>query len=195
MIINADGTDPRPLASLPEYTCGSSACLPDGSKISFDCWHSFLGDDYTKSHIYVANSDGSSPRDLGDGTLSSWSPEGKRIAYSRYSPNSGIWVMKADGTDTQLIDAEGWSADWSPKADELAYILGANICVCDLKTKKQRNLLDKEYSGIYWGVAWSPDGRWICFQGTLPGGGSELALVDAQGQAKGFKNPAARQGY
>jgi Tol biopolymer transport system component len=172
---------------LPEYVCGSSHWSPDGSKISFDCWHAFVGDDWGQSHVYVAKADGSSPKDLGDGTLSSWSPDGKRIVYSRYSPNNGIWVMNADGTSPALIDSDGWSADWLPKSDELAYTLGSNICVYDLKANKRRNLLDKEYSGIYWGLSWSPDGRRICFQGTLPGGGSELALVDAEGQAKGFK--------
>jgi uncharacterized protein (TIGR03067 family) len=187
MIINADGTSPRPLTSLPEYTCAASHWSPDGGKISFDCWHSFVGDDQTKCHIYVVNSDGTSPKDLGDGCLSSWSPDGKRIAYYRYPPNNGIWVMNADGTDNRQIDAEGRSADWSPKSDELAYTVGSNICVYDLKTKKRRNLLNKEYNLIRWGLAFSPDARWICFHGTLPDGSYELALVDAQGQTKGFK--------
>jgi TolB protein len=187
MIIGADGTNPRPLTDLQEYTFGSSDWSPDGGKISADCWRSFVGNDYAKSHIYVFKSDGSSPKDLGDGTLSSWSPDGKRISYSRYSPNNGIWVMNADGTENQLLASDGWSSDWSPKTDELAYTVGSNICVHDLKTNKRRNLIDKIYNGIYWGLAWSPDGQWICFQGTLPDGGSELALVSAKGQAKGFK--------
>jgi hypothetical protein len=70
MIIGADGTNLRPLTDLPEYTCGSSDWSFEGAKISFDCWHSFFGDDYANSHIYAANADGSSPNDLGDGTLS-----------------------------------------------------------------------------------------------------------------------------
>jgi Tol biopolymer transport system component len=36
-------------------------------------------------------------------------------------------------------------------------------------------------------IAFSPDGKWICFHGTLPDGSYEIALVDAQGEAKGFK--------
>jgi uncharacterized protein (TIGR03067 family) len=186
MIINADGTNPRPLTSLPEYTCAASHWSPDGSKISFDCWHSFVGDDWPKSHIFVVNSDGTSPKDLGDGCLSSWSPDGKRIAYYRYPPNNGIWVMNADGTDNRLIDAQGRSADWSPKSDEVAYTIGSNIRVYDLKTNTRRNLLNKKYGLIRWGLAFSPDGRWICFHGTLPDSSFELALVDAQDDAKGF---------
>jgi len=107
MIINADGTSPRPLTSLPEYTCAASHWSPDGGKISFDCWHSFVGDDQTKCHIYVVNSDGTSPKDLGDGCLSSWSPDGKRIAYYRYPPNNGIWVMNADGTGKHALTDKG----------------------------------------------------------------------------------------
>jgi TolB protein len=188
MVMNADGTELRLLLSMPEYTsCGAPKWSRDGAKIVFDARRSLFGDVGLLTHVFSVNADGTSPTDLGDGCLPSWSPDGKRIAFSRYSPVSGIWVMNADGTDKQLIDDNGWGADWSPKDDKLAYSQGANICIYDLKSKQRRYLLDKERSHIYWGLAWSPDGNWICYKGTLPDGGPEIALVHAEGQAKGFK--------
>ena len=40
---------------------------------------------------------------------------------------------------------------------------------------------------IYWGMAWSPDGRWIAFKGVTPEEHAELAVVHAEGQEKGFR--------
>jgi uncharacterized protein (TIGR03067 family) len=188
MILSANGTDLHTLLSMPEYTSlGSPEWSHDGSKITFDCWRSLFGENYGSSHVFVVNSDGSKPKDLGDGTLPSWSPDGKQIVYSRYSSTRGIWVMNADGSDNHLIDPDGWSADWSPKKDELAYTVNTDLCVHDLKTRQRRILLEKEYSQVLWGLSWSPDGQWICFKGNLPDGSSEVAIVHADGQAKGFK--------
>lgn len=165
MLVNIDGSNLHPLGSLPAYGFGTSDWSPDGKKIAVDTWNMLIGDDWPQSHVYVLNADGSSPTDLGDGTLPSWLPDGKRITYSRRNPSGRIWIMNADGSDKQMIDENGWSSDWSPKKDkdEIAFTSGNNICVLDLKTKQRRMILKKEYNGIYWGIVWSPDGQWICF--------------------------------
>jgi Tol biopolymer transport system component len=99
--------------------------------------------------------------------------------------------MNADGTNMESIEARGGSVDWSPKNAELAYSTndgdGANLWVRDLKTLESRSLLEKKYQQIHWGFSWSPDGEWIGFQGILPGGRSEVAVVHARGQAKGYR--------
>ena len=192
MMINSDGTNLRTLFSMPEFTsAGSPEWSHDGGKITFDSWRSIYGEDYGKSHVFTVNADGKSPKDLGDGTLPSWSPDGKQITFCRYSPNYGIWVMNTDGSNLHTIDVQGWGPDWSPKNDELAYTTsaggGANICVHDLKTNDRRYLLKKQYSQIYWGLSWSSDGQWICYEGVLPDGSSEVAVVHRDGESKGFK--------
>jgi Tol biopolymer transport system component len=48
-------------------------------------------------------------------------------------------------------------------------------------------LLDRPYRGINWGLAWSPDGAWIAFKGSLPNGSPEIAAVSVEGEEKGFK--------
>jgi TolB protein len=158
----------------------------DGKQIAFDTWKGIFGESLTDVHIIVTDSEGKDLKDLGQGAMPSFSPDGKKIAYSKYEPR-GVYVMNADGTGEQLIDSEGWCAKWSPKKDELLYTVndsaGANICVKDLKTGDQRILLKTQYQSIYWGLSWSPDGQWICFNGN----GTDVAVVNADGEEKGFK--------
>ncbi|NOX56377.1 MAG: hypothetical protein GXP27_18415, partial [Planctomycetes bacterium] len=96
-IMNRDGTDLRPLVSIPEYTAhGSPAFTPDGKRIAFDAWRSGRGETYVNAHIFVADANGGNVRDLGPGAMPSWSPGGNRIVFSCYQPR-GVWIMHADG--------------------------------------------------------------------------------------------------
>jgi len=191
MVIDVDDGKSHSLMSIPEYTtCGSPNWSHDGSKIAFDAWRSLFGEAYTSSHVFVVNADGSEPKDLGDGALPSFSPDGKRIAYARYDQNAGVWMMNADGSDKHSIDSGNFfCARWSPKGDYLVYGSedNKNIYIRDLNSNERRALLEKKYNQIYWGFCWSPDAKWICFKGDVENGGSEVALVSAEGQAKGFK--------
>jgi uncharacterized protein (TIGR03067 family) len=199
-VIGADGSELRQMPSTGEYlSCSSPKCSRDG-KIAYNACRKVFGENWNSCHIFAANADGSSPKDLVDGNMSNWSPDGKQIAFSRYS-TGGVWMINFDGSDLKLIDREGWSVDWSPKnQDEVAYILSdegpvvdirgatsGKIVVRNLKTNKVRTVLDKQYSVINWGLCWSPDGQWICFQADLPEGGPQLAIVNSEGQSKGFK--------
>jgi uncharacterized protein (TIGR03067 family) len=192
LMMNADGSNRRPFAVMSDYTsCGSPRWSRDGRKLVFDGWRSWTGQDYYQSHVFVIDADGSGPKDLGDGSLPSMSPDGKRIAYVRFGGNFGVWIMNADGSNKESIRERGGSVDWSPKKAELVYSTnddgGGNLCVRDLKTQETRTLLEKKYQQIHWGLSWSPDGEWIAFQGTLPGGRTEAAVVHAEGQAKGYR--------
>lgn len=191
-ISNPDGSDLQTFTTMSEFTaCGSPAWSHDGKNVALDAWRSLYGESYYNSHIIVVNSDGKNPKDLGDGAMPSWSTDGKRIAFSRYISGNSVWIMNADGSDIREIEQNAWCIRWSPKKDEVAYTKyggnGANICILDLKTKDRRYLLNKDYRQIYWGFAWSLDTKWICFQGVLPDGSNETAIVSTAGQEKGFK--------
>lgn len=190
-VMNIDGTNRRRLASKPDFTAlGSPDWSRDGKRMAYDTWRPAYGETYREAHVFVANADGSNCQDLGDGAMPSWSPDGKRLAMSRYSPNYGVWVMNADGSGKEQVDQSGWSIEWCPQGNRVAYTVyreGANILVRDLGKGEGRTLLDKTYRQIYWGMAWSPDGQWIAFKGITPENQAELAAVHVEGQAKGFK--------
>ena len=86
-VMDADGRNLRPFVSYPEYTAhGSPAWSCDGSQLAFDAWRSIHGETYLDAHIFVCNADGTQPRDIGVGTMPSWSPDGNRIVFSKYDP-------------------------------------------------------------------------------------------------------------
>ena len=123
------------------------------------------------------------------GAMPSWSPDGNRIVFSNYSPR-GVWIMNADGTGRELLDADGWGGEWCPKGEMIAYSVsanGANIAVRDLATSASVTLLDDRYTTIFWGMGWSPDGQWIAFKAPTRDGTTELALVHVEGHKQGFR--------
>jgi TolB protein len=190
-VISADGSDPHQLAGVPDSMgTGSPDWSHDGKRIAFDGWQPAFGEDWGQAHVFVINADGSSLKDLGPGAMPSWSPDDKQLTYCQYGPDRGVWIMNADGSGRRQIDANGWGSQWSPKRNEIAYTVhdgGAALWVHDVAKNEHRELLERSYNQIYWGLTWSPDGRWVCFKGVLSEGGSEIAAVSAEGEQKGFK--------
>jgi len=192
-IAKSDGSEAKPLDILPEYVYhGSPRWSPDGKRIVFNVWKH--GENHTAGQIAVVSTDGSNPRVLIDGLLPSFSPQGDRIAFSRLGPNSGVWVMGAEGPDTDLkqIDANGWGTDWSPDG-KLVYstttATGANLVVFDPADDSRRLLFDEQkspYKNLFWNMAWSPDGRRIVFKGLSTADKYEVGLVDARGAKQGL---------
>jgi Tol biopolymer transport system component len=149
-----------------------------------------MGEGTSDAHVFVVNTDGSGVKDLGPGAMPSWSPDDKRITFSHYSSPQSVWIMNADGSDRHEIEGGGaWSAKWSPRAGEIAYIAygEARLCIYDVAKKEHRELEHRAYQTIYWGQSWSPDGKWLCFKGVLPDGGNEIAALSVEGEAKGLK--------
>ena len=73
--------------------------------------------------IYVINADGTGLRQLTDGLDPAWSPDGKRVAFTRWrKPSPGIYVIDEDGkNETQVFGSEMTKSPvWSPDGKRLA---------------------------------------------------------------------------
>jgi Tol biopolymer transport system component len=193
-VMNADGTEVKPLVNMDDYDGhGSPTFSADGSKIAFDAWRASAGESSSNAHVFVANADGSEPKDLGPGAMPSFSPDGKRLAFTRYDP-SGVWIMNADGGEAEMIDAQGWSGHFSPDGRALAYAFnsdGGDVAIFDLKSRARRTILegdqDDDYVYVRWNLCWSPDGKQVCFKAQKADDTCDLAVCEVEGSAKGFK--------
>ncbi|MDE3088103.1 MAG: PD40 domain-containing protein [Chloroflexota bacterium] len=73
--------------------------------------------------IYTVNGDGSNLTRVESGLDPSWSPDGKWIAFSRWSAPAGLYIANADGSNEQAIfDAQQLlSPQWSPDGTRIIF--------------------------------------------------------------------------
>ena len=97
---------------------------PDGKKIVF---RRMLGE--LNSEVFVANGDGSDPRNLTSNPAfdgwPSWSPDGSQIVFaSNRRANYQIFIMNADGSAVRLVaNTEGRATEprWSPDGKSIDF--------------------------------------------------------------------------
>lgn len=130
-----------------------------------------------------------------------WSPDGSRIAFTRYDQAAGIarsdlFVVDPDGSDLrQVTDSDGYKVDglaWSPDGSRLAFHrtsrrgaspAPAGIYTVDAGGTELTRLLPTDQrrglERLRW-PAWSPDGSTLALAAGGRGAG-DLFLVDADG--------------
>ena len=100
----------------------------------------------------------------------SWSPDGKRLAFSSPDKNGvwHVWIVSKDGSNLQQI-SPGIQARWAPDGGRLVFSKEST-------TKKGKNwdiyIVNIDGSGVTqittddtqeFQPDWSPDGNWICY--------------------------------
>ena len=112
---------PRQITFLPRASISHAALSPDGARVAYVSIESGNG------QIWVANSDGSSARQLTNNMATNfwpfWSPDGQTVAFTSMRPGpADIWKVSASGgTAVQLTHSDGFRGDWSPEGGRIAY--------------------------------------------------------------------------
>jgi Tol biopolymer transport system component len=168
--INPDGSGRRTIPT-PEGSSWSHSWSPDGSKLAV----SMFPIDEGPRTIWVMNEDGSDPHQIASAenvSVPSWSPDGKWIAYSAdTSSRTAIHVVRADGSDDQVVHVEGaegafsiFSAKISPDGTQILFDRGTDagfdIFSMDIDGTEVRRLTT---TGDDYDPSWSPDGSEIAF--------------------------------
>ncbi len=190
-VMNADGKRVRRLTRHPQYDA-VPAWSPDGQQITFMSFrdkHRIQVNGIILGDIYVMNADGTNPINLTQSverpeSVSSWSPDGKQIAfrsakYFRWDNlfHSDIWVIDADGGNPRNLTnhhAQDTSPDWSPDGTQIAFhsdrnrdwefeVRGKNWEVYVMNTDGANLINLTNHPAGDGQPDWSPDGRQIAF--------------------------------
>jgi Tol biopolymer transport system component len=210
-LMDGDGGDRNLLLDEPVGGEMAPAWSPDRTLLAF-AMNVAPGDDPdtvdTNMEIFVVRSDGTSLQRLtyhpGLDTNPAWSPDGSRIAFTRWpeGPASeggdrvAIWAMSSDGSDLERLTLGPGLADhaaWSPDGDHIAfsrYVISRDAYVIFTmeahaeEVRRFHTVTEAPYGVSSTSPSWSPDGRRIAFvrdsdQNRL--GDRDLYLVDSTG--------------
>jgi Tol biopolymer transport system component len=175
VVANADGSAPAVVApgtyegeevyTRPDWS-------PDGSHLVFT-YRSQSND----QSIGIVHADGSGLGRLGVGRDPDWSPDGARIAFVR---NDDVYRVNADGSQETRLTTDALPTGrptWSPDGSRLLLDRAAGLYLVDALTGASSRLLAPPASS----PAWSPDGARIAFSEQAKGGGSVIAVINADG--------------
>ena len=172
-VMNADGGNVVRLTNISTAE-NSPTWSPDGTRILFESSRD------GNPEIYVMKADGSDQRRLTfnavvDGGPARFSPDGRRIVFSRSAANEGvayynfdIYTMSIDGEDLrQLTTDPEYDAEphWSPDGTKITFVSarekGFDVFVMNADGSDQINLTkDRENQSP---IDWTPDGKQIIF--------------------------------
>jgi serine/threonine protein kinase len=174
-LMNADGTQQRPITNMPDGACQPS-WSPDGQKLAFISPCAGRRDQYENAKIYILDLNSSSdplPLPLPASPASdydpAWSPDGNRIAFtSTRAGNPDIYVYNfLDGSLKQLTSERYVEKQpaWSPSGTQIAYVrelvYGQVWVMADSGQFQNRFSLSGEVNDLW--PQWVPDGTIILF--------------------------------
>ncbi len=187
-LMDADGSHQSLLVHRSDFD-NAPAWSPDGSQIAFS---SMIDGPYGEyGRIFVINVDGTglhqvSPEET-DPTVysydggSSWSPDGKRIAFSR---NGRVHVVNVDGTGLTPLPVGADYPAWSPDGTRLALdaTAGDGISHIWVSNADGTNAVVVTNPSIQDNTPrWSPDSRRIVFNRVTSDYTFEIVVMNADG--------------
>ena len=193
-LMNADGTDRHVLASGT-----NPVWSPDGAQIGFTAYGGLIYNCCaapTKiDQIYTMKADGTNQTRIAPDTvfnyMGSWSPDGSRIVFARFTVaigNAEIFVMAADGTSQVRLTYNGPRTSnpvWSPTGEKIAFVGWQDphhaIYTMNADGSSQTRLTSATAEDMC--PAWSPDGSRIAFTSNRDGF-SQIYLMNADGSGQ-----------
>ena len=108
-------------------------------------------------------------RSIACGFVSSWSPDGRRIAFNRFAYSGNpLFVAPSQGGRARRLADEAWDPLWSPDSKWIAFTRAIRYCqstlaVVRVDTGRTRRLVTP--ARLVTSLAWSAQGRKVLYQG------------------------------
>jgi Tol biopolymer transport system component len=159
-------TDIKGLASNPVFS-------PDGKQIAFTSFTMDFAAGPPKFSLQVMDADGKNKKEIGEGIVSGWSPDGKKLLLARLGEGGGggfdpaLFIMDADGKNAKkLMEGKAALGVFSPDGKKIACIaeMGSDqpdLVVMNVDGSDKKQLTKTEDIEI--GPQWSADGKSLYF--------------------------------
>lgn len=127
--------------------------------------------------------------DIGLGCMPCLAPNGEEMVFNRVG--AGVMRANSDGSNEEVLDANGWATGWSPNGQHIVWGTRNNCTLMEVATGKRRQLLTPEQSAqisyMYWNTSWSPNSQSIAFNAIASDTEEEILVVVDIASTDGFK--------
>ena len=176
--IRPDGSEVKQITRDLASRFGSACMSPDGKQIAADCAPAHLS--VQETSVVIMDADGGNIRDLGPGSMPSWSPDGKLLTFHAYDGPGAIIVAQADGEGREEVAAHWGSPRWTADPRFILSIFQYRaFALLDLKTGKEELIPLTGGSSPHEGFSISADQKRICYADNTRGG---LVVADLDGK-------------
>jgi DNA-binding winged helix-turn-helix (wHTH) protein/Tol biopolymer transport system component len=156
--ISGGETAANPVA-VPGFIPSFLSVSPDGSSFLIE---SLEAENDTLWNVLIL---GSSYRRLGNGTSSTFSPDGNSVAY--VTLEGDLWIVKSDGTGAHKLASVGYKPGeltWSPKGETIRFTQGDRLWEINSSGSNLHQLLPNwRVSAVQCCGRWTPDGKFFIF--------------------------------
>jgi len=177
LLVNEQRADGTTAVAVVSTSGGDAAQTVGAGKAAPGAWSPdsrtilYVRPTETSSEIRIADRDGRNDRLLAEGTSPSWSPDGRRIAYSaRTAGRWQVWAMLPTGEDPiQLTSEGGEDPIWSPDGRLIAYTQNNRVHVMDADGLNKRRLpVDSAYADVRPLLSWCSDSSRLAYTYVYP---------------------------